>query len=78
MTATLEVPKPVDTDNSDHAPRIMHVVRRDPATGQVIEPKIALCGVRCEKALGGKPAGYILCETCESMSRQGWGAAPTR
>ncbi|MBM3464946.1 MAG: hypothetical protein FJX76_22840 [Armatimonadetes bacterium] len=78
MTQTLEIPKTVDNDNSDHAPRVMHIVKRDPATGLVIEPKIALCGKMCEKALGGRPAGGILCERCEAMALQGWGASPTR
>ena len=76
MASTLQAP--TDADSITGTPHIMHVVRRDPVTGAVLEPKISLCGHVCEKALGGRLAGGILCERCEALALQGWGAAPTR
>lgn len=75
-TSTIDAPR--DTGSTTGTPHVIHVVKRDPVTGAVLEPKIALCGHVCEKALNGRPAGGILCERCEALALQGWGAAPTR
>jgi len=78
VTKTLEVKKTDGVDGSGFSPRIMHIVKRDPTTGRVIEPKIALCGKRCEKELGGVVSGWIHCMICKDLATKMYGATPTR
>ena len=78
MTKTLEVEKTRNTDGTDFSPRIMHIVRRDPTTGKVIEPKIALCGKKCEKELGGVLSGWVHCMICKDIATKEFGTTPTR